>query len=115
MLGLNRKRGLKGIEWSRDGFLIVAHNCNGQLYKIDLMQPERITKIQIKTFFPGAEGLLWDATGSLVLIQNKGVNKAFQLSWKDRSQSVEMKAYTLVEDRLHHLQQPLLATEQCMG
>lgn len=94
--------GLNGIEWSRDGFLIVAHNTNGQLYKIDLLQPERITKIQIKTFFPGADGLLWDAAGNLILIQNKGVNKAFQLVSKDNWQSAELKGYTLVEDRLHH-------------
>ena len=94
--------GLNGIEWSPDGFLVVAHNTNGQLYKIDMVQPERITKIQQKTFFPGADGLLWDNAGNLVLIQNKGVNKAFQLTSKDGWQSAEVKGYTLLEDRLHH-------------
>lgn len=94
--------GLNGIEWSPEGYLIVAHNTKGQLFKIDMTEPERITKIQVKTFFPGADGLLWDREGNLVLIQNKGVNKAFQLSSKDRWQSAEVKAYTLVEDRLHH-------------
>jgi sugar lactone lactonase YvrE len=99
--------GLNGIVWSSQGYLIVAHNTKGQLFKIDLMQPGRITKIQVNTFFPGADGLLWDASGNLVLIQNKGVNKTFQLSSKDGWQSAEVKGYTLVEDRLH---QPTTAT-----
>jgi len=94
--------GLNGIEWSPDGYLIVAHNSKGQLFKVDLREPERITKIQVKTFFPGADGLLWDSAGNLVLLQNKGVNKAFQLTSNDKWKSAEVKAYTLVEDRLHH-------------
>lgn len=94
--------GLNGIEWHPQGFLLVAHNTTGQLFKVDMAQPERITKIQMKTFFPGADGLLWDAEGNLVLIQNKGVNKAFQLVSKDNWQSAEVKAYTLVADRLHY-------------
>lgn len=94
--------GLNGIEWHPKGFLIVAHNTSGLLYKIDMAQPERITKVQMKTFFPGADGLLWDAEGALVLMQNKGANKIFQLTSKDNWQSAEVKAYTLLEDRLHH-------------
>ncbi|MBC7903903.1 MAG: SMP-30/gluconolactonase/LRE family protein [Gemmatimonadaceae bacterium] len=94
--------GLNGIEWSPEGFLIVAHNTNGQLFKIDLAQPENISKVKMTTFFPGADGLIWNTDKSLVLIQNKGVNKAFQLVSKDKWQSAELQGYTLLEDRLHH-------------
>lgn len=94
--------GLNGIEWHPDGFLIVAHNSSGQLFKIDIAQPNRITKIRLKTFFPGADGLLWDAEGNLVLIQNKGVNKAFQLTSKDNWLSADIVAFTLLADRLHY-------------
>lgn len=94
--------GLNGIEWHPEGFLIVAHNTSGQLFKVDVAQPQKITKIGTKTFFPGADGLLWDAEGNLVLIQNKGVNKAFQLMSKDNWLSAEIVAYTLLTDRLHY-------------
>lgn len=99
--------GLNGIVWHPDGYLIVAHNSNGQLFKIDLAQPDRVSKIQIKTFFPGADGLLWDAGGNLVLVQNKGVHKVFQLMSGDNWQTAEIKAYTLMTDRFH---QPTTAT-----
>lgn len=99
--------GLNGIVWNPAGFLIVAHGTAGQLFKIDLAQPERITKIQVKQFFPGADGLLWDANGNLLVVQNKGVHKVFQLSSKDNWQSAEVKASTLATDRFH---QPTTAT-----
>lgn len=94
--------GLNGIIWHPKGFLIAVHNTNGQLFKIDLAQPQQILKIQAKTFFPGADGLLWDAAGNLVLVQNKGVNKVFQLASTDDWKTAEVKAYTLMTDRFHH-------------
>lgn len=94
--------GLNGILWHPKGFLIAVHNSNGQLFKIDLAQPQQILKIQSKAFFPGADGLLWDAAGNLVLVQNKGVNKVFQLASADEWKTAELKAYTLMADRFHH-------------
>ncbi|MET0392059.1 MAG: SMP-30/gluconolactonase/LRE family protein [Chitinophagaceae bacterium] len=99
--------GLNGIVWSPDGYLIVAHNSDGNLYKIDISDPRRITRIKQQTFFPGADGLLWDGQGNLVLVQNKGVHKIFRLSSKDNWQSAEVTAGTLAADRFH---QPSTAT-----
>jgi sugar lactone lactonase YvrE len=99
--------GLNGIEWSSKGYLIVAHNTNGQLLKIDTKQPDKIAKVKINTFFPGADGLLWNAAGNLVLIQNKGVNKVFELVSNDNWESAEIKSATLLVDRFH---QPTTAT-----
>lgn len=93
--------GLNGIVWSPDGYLIVAHNSDGNLYKIDISDPRRITRIKQQTFFPGADGLLWDAQGNLVLVQNKGVHKIFRLSSRDNWQSAEVTASTLAADRFH--------------
>ncbi|MEJ7736343.1 MAG: hypothetical protein WKF97_02855 [Chitinophagaceae bacterium] len=93
--------GLNGIVWSPKGFLIVAHNTDGNLYKVDIKDPTKITRIQIKTFFPGADGLLWDSEGSLVLVQNKGIHKIFRLASTDNWASAEVKASTKAADRFH--------------
>lgn len=94
--------GLNGIVWSPRGYLIVANGSDGNLYKIDLTDPRRVTRIRQKTFFPGADGLLWDKEGNLVLLQNKGVNKVFQLISSDDWQSAEVKGATATYDRFHY-------------
>ncbi|MGB8192397.1 MAG: hypothetical protein WCF67_10785 [Chitinophagaceae bacterium] len=94
--------GLNGIVWSSKGYLVVAHNTKGQLLKVSTAQPGSVTVIKTKSFFPGADGLLWDQNENLVLIQNKGVNKVFRLSSADNWQSAEIEAYTLMEDRFHY-------------
>lgn len=100
---------LNGIVWSPRGYLIVANGSDGNLYKIDITDPRRITRIRQKTFFPGADGLLWDKDGNLVLVQNEGVNKVFQLSSPDNWQSAEVKGATATNDRFHY---PSTATAQ---
>lgn len=101
--------GLNGIVWHPGGFIIVAHNTNGALYKVDVTDPKKITKVKVNTFFPGADGLLWQDSSNLVLVQNKGVNKAFRLSSKDNWESAEINAATQSEDRF---QNPTTATSQ---
>jgi DNA-binding beta-propeller fold protein YncE len=94
--------GLNGIAWHPGGFLLVAHNTDGILFKIDAKEPKKISKVKLNTFFPGADGLLWQDNNNLVLIQNKGVNKAFRLSSNDNWQSATINAATLAEDRFQN-------------
>lgn len=94
--------GLNGIVWSPRGYLIVANGNDGNLYKIDITDPRRVTRIRQKTFFPGADGLLWDKDGNLVLLQNEGTNKVLQLSSSDDWQSTELKGATATNDRFHY-------------
>jgi DNA-binding beta-propeller fold protein YncE len=101
--------GLNGIAWHPQGFLLVAHNTDGVLYKIDLKNPKNIAKVRVQSFFPGADGLLWADNNNLVLIQNKGVNKAFRLSSNDNWVTATVNASTLAEDRM---QNPTTATMQ---
>ncbi|MEJ7682454.1 MAG: hypothetical protein WKG06_32300 [Segetibacter sp.] len=56
----------------------------------------------MKDIFSGADGLLWDNQNNLILIQNKGVNKAFQLTSDDNWQSAEVIASTAAADRFQH-------------
>lgn len=94
--------GLNGIVYHPMGYLLVAYPRGGSIYKIDAKDPQKITKVKINKFFPGADGLLLDEQNNLILIQNKGVNKAFQLSSNDNWVSAEIVASTAAEDRFQH-------------
>jgi len=91
--------GVNGIVWSSKGFLIVDNNSTGALLKIDLRDPQRITRIRINTFFSGADGLLWNAAGNLVLAQNKGTHRIVELNSNDNWQSAELLSSTSANDR----------------
>jgi DNA-binding beta-propeller fold protein YncE len=100
--------GLNGIVY-KNGYLLADVSSAGALYKIDLKNPQNITPVKIKNFFPGADGLLWDDKGNLVLIQNKGVDKIFQLSSTDDWATAELKAATALEDRFQYPSTGILA------
>lgn len=90
--------GLNGIAWHPGGFLLVANNGRGSVLKVDAKDPQRVTRVQVRQFFPGADGLLIDAEGNLVLVQNKGVNRIFQLKSTDNWQTASVSAATASAD-----------------
>ncbi len=94
--------GLNGILFHPQGYLLAAHTTNGTLLKIDVKNPAKVSVVKMKTLFPGADGLLWAGANNLVLIQNGGVNKAFQLSSTDNWVTAEVKASTATEDRFQY-------------
>jgi len=69
---------------------LVAHNSNGCVLKVDLKDPRKVARVKIDAFFPGADGLWVDARRNLILVQNKGVNKVFELTSKDQWQSAQV-------------------------
>lgn len=101
--------GLNGILYHPQGYLLVAHNTNGTLHKIDVRNPKNITTVKIKTLFPGADGMVWISPNMLALVQNKGVNKLFQISSTDNFATAEVKGATATEDRFQY---PTTATMQ---
>lgn len=101
--------GLNGILYHSQGYLLAAHHTSGVLYKIDVKNPKNITQVKMKTFFPGADGMAWQSPTMLVLIQNKGVNKAFQISSSDNWATAEVKGATAAEARF---QNPTTVTVQ---
>lgn len=94
--------GLNGILYHPQGFLLAAHNTSGVLYKIDMKNPKNIAAVKLNTLFPGADGLVWLSPTMLGLIQNKGVNKVFQISSADNWVTAEVKGATAAEDRLQY-------------
>lgn len=101
--------GLNGIAWNTKGFLVVANNSDGSLYRIDLKDPTQVIRIQTDIFFVGADGLLWDGAGNLIVVQNKGVNKVYKLSSSDNWSTAKVIASTSPADRF---KQPSTATMQ---
>lgn len=93
--------GINGIAWSPQGFLLTVNTNNGDLLKVDINNPSNVTKVKVKNFFVGGDGLFWDEQNNLILIQNS-TNKIHQLASKDNWQSAEAKAGTAMEDRFSY-------------
>lgn len=90
--------GLNGITWHPKGFLLAVNNSNGSVLKIPIGSKEAPTLVKVPQFFPGADGLLVDAAGNLILVQNKGVNKVFKLSSTDNWATATVIASTAAAD-----------------
>ena len=67
----------------KDDYLLVTKYNEGVLFKVPLNDPEKFSQVTIAETFPGADGLLWAADGSLVVIANLQTNKVFKLSSSD--------------------------------
>lgn len=94
--------GLNGILYHPQGYLLAAHNTNGVMYKIDIRNPKNITPVKINMLFPGADGMEWVTPNMLVLVQNKGASKVYQISSADNWATAEVKGATSAEDRFQH-------------
>ena len=86
--------GLNGIVYHPKGYLLVAHNTDGCVFKVDLKNPSKPERVKIDQFFPGADGLWLDKQQNLVLVQNKGVNRVFKLSSTDDWKSAKVSGHT---------------------
>ena len=67
----------------KDDYLLVAKYNEGLLFKIPLDDPEKFSQVTIAEAMPGADGMLWAADGSLVVIANMDTNKVFKLTSSD--------------------------------
>ena len=94
--------GLNGIVYHPQGFLITVNNATGAILKVAINNPANVTKVKINQLFPGADGLLWDAQGNLVLIQNESLDKANQLVSTDGWATATVKAATSITDRFQN-------------
>lgn len=94
--------GLNGILYHPQGYLLVDHNTNGALYKIDVKNPKNVTEVKIKGLFPGADGMVWQSPTMLAMVQNKGVNKIWQISSNDNWATAEVKGATASLDNFQH-------------
>jgi len=67
----------------KDGYLVVAKDNDGVLFKVPVDKPKSFTEVKIDQKLVGADGLLWGPDGSLIVITNSGTNKIFKLTSTD--------------------------------
>lgn len=75
--------GLNGIVYHRNNFLVVAKMDEGLLFKIPLSNPDNFKEIKLDRKLPGADGLLWNIAGDLVVAANGDTNKIFLVKSAD--------------------------------
>lgn len=54
----------------KDNYLLVVKMNSGQLFKIPLDDPKAFSEVKVNADLKGADGLLWGADGTLILIAN---------------------------------------------
>lgn len=91
--------GLNGIVVHPSGYLLVVSSGTGSIYKVNLQRPELVTKVMTEQFFVNGDGLLLTKPDKLVVVQNGGSNKIYELSTKDDWTSAKLSKSTLVADR----------------
>jgi len=91
--------GLNGIVCHPNGFLLTVSSGTGAIYKIDLKNPNLVSKVATDQFFVNGDGLVLKDNENLVLVQNGGSDKIYQLGSKDNWNSAYLSASTLLADR----------------
>jgi sugar lactone lactonase YvrE len=80
---------LNGIVY-KDGYLVVAKDNDGELFKVPVDKPKSFTEVKIDQKLVGADGLLWGPDGSLIVIANADTNKIFKLTSADNWESAKV-------------------------
>jgi len=91
--------GLNGIVYHPSGFLLTVNGGTGALYRIDLSNPKNVTKVMTDQFFMNGDGLLLTDNQKLILVQNGGSDKIYELTSEDNWSSAKVSASTLATDR----------------
>lgn len=91
--------GLNGIVYHPSGYLIVVSSGTGALYKVDIANPRNISKVRTEQFFINGDGLLLNGNQKLIVVQNGGSDKIYELSSEDNWSSAKLSASTLAADR----------------
>lgn len=91
--------GLNGIVFHPAGYLLTVSSGTGAIYKIDLNDPKKVSKVTTEQFFMNGDGLLLTDKQKLVVVQNGGSDKIYELTSTDNWFSAKLSASTLVGDR----------------
>lgn len=91
--------GLNGIVYHPSGYLLTISSGTGSLYKIDLSNPKNIVKVSTEQFFINGDGLILNGNQKLVVVQNGGSDKIYELTSEDNWSSAKLSASTLAADR----------------
>lgn len=64
----------------KDHYLLVAKMNSGQLFKIPKNNPHAFNEVKLKNRIEGADGLIWGADGSLIVIANNNAHLGIKAS-----------------------------------
>jgi len=91
--------GLNGIVFHPAGYLLTVSSGTGAIYKIDINNPKNVSKVIVDQFFINGDGLVMTDAKKLVLVQNGGSDKIYELTSEDNWSSAKLSASTLAADR----------------
>lgn len=100
--------GLNGIVWHPEGYLLTVSSGTGAIYKVDINNPQNVRKVASEQFFVNGDGLLLRDQKHLIVVQNGGSDKIYELKSEDNWSSAKLSASTLLADRFTY---PATATQ----
>lgn len=104
--------GLNGIVYHPSGFLLTVSSGTGAVYKIDIGNPKNVTKVRTDQFFMNGDGLLLNSDNKLIMVQNGGSDKIYELTSTDNWSSAKVSASTLAADRFTYPSTATFAKEK---
>jgi sugar lactone lactonase YvrE len=87
---------LNGIAWHKDGFLIVGRYNSGELFRVNVADPNKVDKVDVSEVLKGADGFRLVDDQHLVVVQNLGVDRTVELvstdGWKSAKVVRQLKS-----------------------
>lgn len=74
---------LNGIVYHPGGYLLVAETVTGDLYKVPVADPKKLSKVKVQDSLAGADGLVAHPNGSVIVVRNDNSLSAVALSSTD--------------------------------
>ncbi|GAA4339324.1 hypothetical protein [Flaviaesturariibacter amylovorans] len=94
--------GLNGIVWHPGGFLLVSSTAHGVIFKVDVNNPDNVTKVKSDMYSVNGDGLLLKDPNNLILVVNGGADKIFRMTTDDNWASAKLTGTTFLTDRFTH-------------
>jgi sugar lactone lactonase YvrE len=81
---------LNGIVMHPDGYLLVDLTNSGQIFKIDIHDPRKVSEVKLPEALVGADGLNLRDPQHLIVAQNAGVDRTVELTSTDGWQTASI-------------------------
>jgi sugar lactone lactonase YvrE len=83
---------LNGITYHPDGYLLTIKYNSGELFRVDIKNPKKISKIQLNETIKGGDGLILTSNNQLFVVQNQGNDSVIELTSTDGWRKAEIKS-----------------------
>lgn len=83
---------LNAITYHPDGYLLTIKYNSGELFRVDIKNPKKISKIQLNETIKGGDGLILTSNNQLFVVQNQGNDSVIELTLTDGWRKAEIKS-----------------------